>query len=297
MKAERDMAKEREYYSAGYLIIEKCDRGEWMDDRILPTKVVSASKCICDGYPLMWGLSHSWRRDDDVFAFNVPSKPPGQKLQGRDEIVNHVKNRLDLDRKSYSKLRKWIKREHRAGHIEFPNIFLDLNTAKEFHQKYLEHILDLEIIGMGVSKETIDKYRRDEKRSQMRWIAERRMRSEAPVRGLFFERLEDYMPDERTFKMREDSLLVVLSRYEPIDPSGAVLGFEILGDDGCYNFHSPICNHLETDLKDDLGVRFNESGFIDSFEDADRSALFINQCEDAESSYWYPCLIVRYDTL
>lgn len=128
----------------------------------------------------------------------------------------------------------------------------------------------------------------------MRWIAERRMRSEGPLGGFPEELFEKYMPDEHTFKMREDSLLIVLSRYERIDPSGAVMGFEILGDEGCYNFHSCICNGLETDLKDDLGVRFNENGFIDSFEEAERSALFINQCEDAEPGYWYPCLIVRY---
>ncbi len=179
--------------------------------------------------------------------------------------------------------------------MAFPNVFLNLNTAREFHQSYLKHIPDLELIGLGVSKETIDKYRRYEKRSQMRWIAERRMRSEGPVRGLFFERLEDYMPDEHTFKMREDSLLIVLSRYEPIDPSGAVLGFEILADEGCYNFCSHICNGLETDLKEKLGVAFNENGFIDSFEDADRSAQYINQSEDAEPCDWYPSLIMRYD--
>ena len=84
-------------------------------------------------------------------------------------------------------------------------------------------------------------------------------------------------------------------RYEPIDPSGIVLGFEILGGDGCYNFHSHICNSLETELKEELGVKFNENGFIDSYEDADRSAQYINQDEDAEPVDWYPCLIVRYE--
>ncbi len=205
-------------------------------------------------------------------------------------------DKLNLKRRSLNKLRKWFMREYEAKNIQIPNIFLSLHTAKEFHRMYLQHIPGLELIGMGFSKETIDKHRKDEKRDQMWQVASNRLRSEIPDAMVFTEeRLEKYMPDEVSFKVREDLLLGTLSRFEPIDPSGIVLGFEILGNDGCYNFHSHICNGLETDLKEELGVAFNENGFIDSFEDADRSAQYINQGEDAEPCDWYPSLIMRYD--
>lgn len=296
--AERDMTKDRAYYSAGYLIIGKCDREEWMDDEIFPTKVVSASSCICDSYPHAWGFPDSWRpRGGDVYTISkaIPW-PSGPKPPGRDEIISSVKDKLNLDRRSFSKLQKWVKKQYKAKNIEFPNVFLSLNTAREFHRTYLKHIPDLELIGMGFSKETIEKHRKDDKRDQMWQDAERRLLLEIPDAMLFTEdRLKKYMPDERSFEMKESNFLKILLRYEPIDPSGTMLGFEILGDEGCCNFHSHICNGLETDLRDELEVKFNENGFIDSFEDADRSTRFIEQDEDlAEPVDWYPCLITRY---
>ncbi len=276
--AERDMTEERAYYSAGYLIIEKCDRGEGMDYRILPPKIISASKCLSNRYPDAWGL-------------NLWSPRGGVRL-----MRNKAMDKLNLKRRSLKKLRKWFMREFEAKNIQYPDIFLSLHTAKEFHRMYLQHIPDLELIGIGFSKETIDKHREDEKRDQMWQVASNRLRSEIPDAIVFTkERLEKYLPDEGSFKVREDLLLGTLLRFEPIDSSGIVLGFEILGDEGCYNFCSHICNGLETDLKEKLGVAFNENGFIDSFEDADRSAQYINQSEDAEPCDWYPSLIMRYD--
>ncbi|MFQ5884864.1 MAG: hypothetical protein ACE5IO_07165 [Thermoplasmata archaeon] len=296
--AERDMTKERAYYSAGYLIVAKRNREEWMDDEILPTKVVSASNCICDSYPHAWGFPNSWRpRGGDVYTISKAiAWPSGPKPPGRDEIIGDVKDKLNLDRRSFSKLQKWVKKQYKAKNIEFPNVFLSLNIAREFHRTYLKHIPDLELIGMGFSRETIDKYRKDEKRDQMWMVAQRRLLSEIPDAMVFTEeRLEKYMPDERSFEMKESDFLKILVRYEPIDSSGIMLGFEILGDEGCYNFHSHICNSYEMDLKKELGVTFNENGFIDSYEDANRSTRYIEQDEDSEPVDWYPCLIARYE--
>ncbi|MFQ5909648.1 MAG: hypothetical protein ACE5IJ_02880 [Thermoplasmata archaeon] len=305
MRAERDMTKEMAYYSAGYLIIGKRDREEWMDDRILPTKVVSASSCICEGYPYVWDLFGTWRtRRGGVSTFTVTRWPLGRKSPGgseywtQDEIIKHAKDKLNLDRKSFSKLGKWVKKEYEAKHIEFPHIFLGLNTAREFYRKFLQHIPDLELIGIGFPKESIDKYRKDLKRDQMRQDADSRLLSEIPDAVAFDEeRREPYMQDEADFKVKEDGLLGILSRFEPIDPSGIILGFEILGGGGCYNFHSHICYSLDTELREELGVIFNENGLIDSYEDAARSTRYIEEGEEVENVDWYPCPIVRYEFL
>lgn len=291
------MTEEMTCYSAGYLIIGKRNREEWMDDRILPTKVVSASSCICGHYPYAWGLFGSWRtRRNGVSTFAVARWPLGQKSSYGEEIINSEKDKLNLDRKSFSKLGKWIKKEYEAKHIEYPDIFLDLNTAREFHRKFLQHIPDLELIVIGFPKESIDKYRKDLKRDQMWLDAQSRLLSEIPDAVAFDEeRLEPYMQDEGDFKMKEDGLLGILSRFEPIDPSGIILGFEILGGDGCYNFHSHICYSLETELREELGVEFNENGFIDSYEDAIRSTRYIEEGERGEPVDWYPCLIAKYE--
>jgi len=292
------MTKEMDYYSAGYLIIKKSDRQECMDGAILPPKIISASSCICDVYPYAWGFSTGRRpRGGDLFHIITIEWPWGQESPGRKEIMKNVKQKLNLDSRSFSKLEIWVKKQFEAKNIIFPNVFLSLNTAKEFHRTYLRHIPDLELIGMGFSKETIEKYRKDEKHSQMWQEACSRLRSEVPDAVVFTkERLEKYMPDERSFEMKEGHFLKMLLRYEPIDPSGIALGFELLNHEGFFNFCSHICNGLETNLRDDIGVQFNENGFIGSFEDADRSTRYIEQEELGEPGYWYPCLITRYES-
>jgi len=291
------MTKEIACYSAGYLIIGKRNREDWMDDAILPTKIISASGCICDRYPYAWGLFGSWRtRRSGASTFAVARWPLGQKSPWGEEIINSEKDKLNLDRKSFSKLGKWIKKEYEAKHIEYPDIFLDLNTAREFYREFLQHIPELELIGIGFPKESIDKNRKDVKRDQMWQDAQSRLLSEIPDAVAFDEeRLEPYMQDEGDFEMKEDLFLLIPSGFEPIDPSGARLGFEILGNGGCFNFHSHICYSLDTELREELGVIFNENGFIDSYEDAARSTRYIEEGERVETVDWYPCQIVRYE--
>ena len=59
-------------------------------------------------------------------------------------------------------------------------------------------------------------------------------------------------------------------------------------------FHSWICNGLERDAADDLGIRPNQHGFITTFEEAERVARWANDDEGTEPVDWRPWAISRY---
>jgi hypothetical protein len=288
------MTKVNKYYSAGYLIIKPLNRSEWMNKDILPRKIISASSCLCDSYPHAWSFSGSWKPHESVFTFTTIGL--GEKLPSQKEYIKDKMEELNLNSKSFKMLQKWVEKKYKNKQLEYPNLFLNLDTAREFYKKFLTHMSDLELIGIGFSKEIIDKYIWDEKHDQMVQEAIRKLRLEHPdIIAIAEERYGKYMPDENKFKMKEDSFTRILSRYEPVDPNGMKLGFEILGFEGPCNFHSHICNSLEKDLKKEIGVRFNENGFIDSLEDAIRSTKYIEDGELGEPVPWYPCVIMRYE--
>jgi hypothetical protein len=74
-----------------------------------------------------------------------------------------------------------------------------------------------------------------------------------------------------------------------------ILGFEILGFEGD-SFHSWLCNGLERDAADNLGIRPNDAGFISSPADAIRVAEYCNRDDvGSEPVLWLPWLAVEYD--
>lgn len=282
------------FFSAGYLIIKKHERPDCMDRDILPDKIISSSNCITDSYPHAWGFSTSWKPSSPVATFTTVAY--GEESPSEDKNLKNVMEELNLDKKDFRKLQKWVEKKYKTGHFEFPNFFLDLQTAREFYNKYLQHIPDLELIGMGFANKHIDKFINDKKQEQIVQEAISRMLKEHPEYiAITEERYNKYLPDEDTFEIEKDNFLTMLLRYEPIDPNGTPIGFEVIGYEVCGSFHSYICNGLEKDLKNELDVKFNENGLIDLLEDADRATDYIEEGEMGEPVDWYPCIIIKYD--
>ena len=59
--------------------------------------------------------------------------------------------------------------------------------------------------------------------------------------------------------------------------------------------HSWLCNSLERDAAEQLGVTPNSNGLIDLYDDADRVAEYANRDDvTTEPGLWLPWLIVQY---
>ena len=79
---------------------------------------------------------------------------------------------------------------------------------------------------------------------------------------------------------------------------GEFLGFELLSTDSGLLTCSWLCNGLEKECAQQLGVRTNRSGFIQSYSDALRCAEFISRPETgAEPGLWLPWRVTMYSAL
>ncbi len=81
--------------------------------------------------------------------------------------------------------------------------------------------------------------------------------------------------------------LCLLERRAPCDPSLFTLGYEIVGDDW-HHLHSWLCNHLDEDANDRLGITPGRLGLLQSLAEARAVAELINAEEFGEPVDWRP---------
>jgi hypothetical protein len=87
-------------------------------------------------------------------------------------------------------------------------------------------------------------------------------------------------------------LLERIESQRRLASGGEPLGFEPLGLDGTH-FHSWLCHNAPVEALEEFGVRPNDAGFIDSFDNAVRITEHLKRT-GAEPGIWEPWLIVRY---
>jgi hypothetical protein len=92
----------------------------------------------------------------------------------------------------------------------------------------------------------------------------------------------------------EYGVFEMIEKRRGLDGGGSPRGFEVLS----YEYgleHSWLCNSLEQEAFEQLGITPNEMGLLDTFEEASRVAEYVNR-EDvgAEPGLWLPWLIVQY---
>jgi hypothetical protein len=138
-----------------------------------------------------------------------------------------------------------------------PGIWRDLDAARAFFRRYLSTMPTLKLLGIVIPASHVDAL----------------MGSIARPTGLS---------------------LTLLQRQAPF-LGGQPLGFEILGDKGAVSFYSFLCNSLEHDYCDRLGLTLNEHGLLGTYSDAERAAAYTNQEESgAEPVLWLPWLVLDY---
>jgi hypothetical protein len=88
-------------------------------------------------------------------------------------------------------------------------------------------------------------------------------------------------------------VLDALRRDQPLAPGGVALGFEPIVLNGTLSC-SWLCNGIDRDADDNLGIKTNASGLIEGLEEADRVVQYIRDDGHAEPGLWLPWLLVRY---
>ncbi|TCI65799.1 hypothetical protein [Exiguobacterium sp. SH0S2] len=120
--------------SAGYLLIERTNRAAYMDERLIPKLVQSASVCICEQHPtldVLWGTS---KHSKDTY-----------------------REQLRLTEKEYLILMEWVDLHQESGELGYPQTFQTIELTKKFRDRFFSHI-ELDIIELGLPESYVSDF-------------------------------------------------------------------------------------------------------------------------------------------
>ena len=186
---------------------------------------------------------------------------PGTSLSSEEQReFSHV---TGLKAESVASLKSEIEEMLAQKTMGWPNTFISLESASALYRKYLQRAENHRILGIAFSGEAAKELVAD---------------AAAPPR----------IPC---------GMAELLVERQEIPANSRILGFEILGLEYCGSFHSFLCNGLEADYSEKLSITLNETGRIDTWEEARRAADYTNdESVGAEPVPWYPCLVFEPTT-
>lgn len=176
-------------------------------------------------------------------------------------VYRQAKEKFGLTESAVDELCRWY--EH-ADDVDF-DVFQTKTAAKRIVDGYLSARPHVAILGLGLPRRHVEAY----------------LATAPPV------------PDGPAPGTVVDPTAKVLSRGDSLEQGGSELGFEPLVAEyglGC----SWLCNGIDRDAADKLGIQTNANGLLDSLHDAERVVAYINEEGRGEPGVWLPWLLVRY---
>lgn len=76
-------------------------------------------------------------------------------------------------------------------------------------------------------------------------------------------------------------------------PTGVGLGFEVVGFEAG-RLHSWLCNSLQRDARDNLGIAVNQFGLLDTLDQARAVAVMANRDPGTEEVDWVAARIIEH---
>ena len=231
----------KDYVAGGYFVAKPIRREEWMSTELLPEKIISLSSCLNKSkIQVTWG----WHTDNT-----------------RERI-----NNLGINEEKLDDFKKWSA----SDEVGFPNVFYTLQSAQNFIVRFLSHVDEFSIFGLGLPKELVEKF-------------------------LIDNQQKIYNQETKIFSNELYGTNLVLSQKQHLNPHGNILGFEILSYMYSNLSHSLLCNYLEREVFTTFGIRPNLWGLIDSYNEAMKIHKWMWEDENrGEPEPYYPWLIVQY---
>lgn len=218
------------FYFGGCFLVKLNFQKNW--ETKYPKIIWSVSNCINKIYPEEWGISWVY----------TPNK-----------MLEEVKQDLKINDADFRELQLWVTKKFDDENFGWPNVFMNLKTAREFNNKFLNKIEGVKLISIYLSDFDTDKFLLDE------------VVPEGIGQNGIYENLK-----QKIDETKED----------------CCLGYEVLGYE-MGSFHSFVCNNLGYDYSNNLGLNFNSKGLIDSYDDAKKALSYTISDElKAEPCNW-----------
>jgi hypothetical protein len=212
-----------------------------MDENLLPLMFWTVSRCICESLPDSWVLT--WVSDE-------------ASLKKRE----FFRNLLRMSQHVFAALQARFDDLLQDDRFGFPNVFFDLDPARDFYTRYLQRLPDVKLLSIALPE-------------------------------IYWAEFKEFTPPDGA---AENGVRKKLRERKMLESEALFRGFEILGYD-CASFCSFVCNSLEGEYHTKLGITFNSNGLIDDYEHAVRAADFTMLDEvGAEPLLWRPWLVSEY---
>lgn len=151
--------------------------------------------------------------------------------------------------------------------IGWPNVCFRLDTAREIKRLFLPSLDDVVIIELALPDSLVDSFKEEAKPSAQDKFA-----------GIF----------------GRQGVYEAVLKGQRASSAGRTLGFEPLVYDGALSC-SWLCNGLEKEVRENLGIYPNKQGLIKAFKDAQRCVDYISKEEvGAEPGLWLPWLLIEH---
>ncbi|MFC4323204.1 hypothetical protein [Litchfieldia salsa] len=161
-------------------------------------------------------------------------------------------------------MEKWVEDKFDEETFQFPQLFTTVHLAREFAKKFLNHLNDISIIGIGLPENLVQAF------------------------------LDEAETLAKSSKGQYGIKKLLLNRTTTEMEAADIKGYEVLGFE-FGKFHSYICNSLEKDYKNEFQFSLNENGFIPSLDMALRCCDYSNHEEvGTEPVLWLPWSIYEY---
>jgi hypothetical protein len=174
------------------------------------------------------------------------------------EQLLSIRESLALADSEFEDLRSWVGRAMDDGNLGWPNVFLSLGIARRFRHQFLGAIKGSRIVGLSLAKDVAAEFVREEGEGGA-------------------------------------GVSTMLTRGVPLDQSGSLLGFDVLGAEYDGGFHTFSCNGLEQDFNEKLCITVNKYGLIDDYLRAVAACEYVNRDDTrSEPVNWYPFRVDEY---
>ncbi len=175
-------------------------------------------------------------------------------------VYREAHDHFGMDRDGVDKLCLWYQTKPEVD----MHAFRTASAAEEVVRDLLPRRSDVVIVGVGLPRKYVDELLAD-----------------------------DTGPVDGAPAGISELVLDALRRDQPLAGGGTALGFEPIVVNGGLSC-SWLCNGIDRDADDKLGIKTNKSGLIERLEDADRVVQYIREDGHAEPGLWLPWLLVRY---
>ena len=171
-------------------------------------------------------------------------------------------SKFGIDEAGLADIIQWTTAALENGTLGWTSVFFELSTAHEFAMRFLGQSPDYQVLGLALH------------------------RDHCPAL------MEEAAPEEGG---AESGLYACISAAREPVGGGRAVGFDVLCLDW-QSFHSYICNGLEVEFDQKLGIKPNKLGFFDREADARKCAEYAGlDSTGAEPGLWQPWKVVLYD--